>query len=74
MKDIHQAARDLIAHLDYPPWLSSVVVGWENDRPTIILYLASMPGSPVQVLEEGCWEGFPVVSKYFGAYAPVGRS
>jgi hypothetical protein len=74
MKDIGQAARDLITHLDYPPWLSAVVVGWEDDRPAIILYLVSNPASPVQVLEDGCWEGHPVVSKYFGSYAPVGLS
>ena len=72
MKDIRQAARDLVAYLDSPPWLTTIVAGWEDDRPAIILYLASNPATPVQVLQDGNWEGYPVVARFFGHYAPMG--
>ena len=71
MKDIRQAANDLAAFLDYPPWLNSVVVGAEGGRSAIIIYLTAYPASPVRVLEEGVWEGYPVVSRYFGSFAPM---
>lgn len=72
MKDIRQAANDLATHLDYPPWLNSIVVGAEDGRPTIIIYLIAYPFPPVRVLEEGVWEGYPVISRYFGSFAPMG--
>lgn len=72
MKDIRQAANDLVAYLDYPPWLNSVVVGAENGRPAIIIYLSAYPVVPVRVLQEGTWEGYTVVSRLFGSFAPMG--
>jgi hypothetical protein len=72
MKDIRQAANDLATYLDYPPWLNAVVVGAEDGRPAIIIYLTSYPATPVCVLEEGTWEGYPVVSRFFGSFAPMG--
>lgn len=71
MKNIRQAATDLADYLDYPPWLNSVVVGAEDGHPAIIIYLITRPVPPVRVLEEGVWEGYPVISRYFGSFAPV---
>ena len=74
MKDIHQAARDLGAHLGHPPWLTSIGVGSQNGNPAIIVLLAFVPKTEVPVLDEGVWEGYPVVSDFGDpAYERLGR-
>jgi hypothetical protein len=74
MKDIQQAAKDLGERIGHPPWLTSIGVGSENGDPAIIVLLTFTPRTLVPVLDKGTWEGYPVVCRLFGQYAPVGLS
>lgn len=70
MKDIRQAATDLRVHFGRPSWLSSIGVGSEDGRSAIIVFVVNTPriGNPIP--DE--WEGYPVVMRVFGSFAPLG--
>jgi hypothetical protein len=70
MTDIKQAALDLQKHFGRPPWLSSIGVGSEDGRPAIIVFVVFEPriGNPIP--DE--WEGYTVVTRLFGSFAPLG--
>ncbi len=73
MRDVHQAAKDLREFLGRPPWLSAIGIGSQDDRPAIVLYLVYPPKPKPRFLDEG-WEGFPVLTREFGSFAPLGSS
>ncbi len=71
MKDIHQAVKELRAHLGRPPWLSAIGVGEEAGQPVIILYIATATRPRLPDLDAG-WQGYKVSFYDFGSFAPLG--
>jgi hypothetical protein len=72
MITIDQAVKDLREHLGRPSWLSAIGVGSKDNEPAIVLYLVFTPKPEPAFFEEG-WEGFPVVPRQFGNFAPFAR-
>jgi len=72
MTDIDQAVKDLREHLGRPSWLSAIGVGSIDDRPAIVLYLVFSPKPKPAFFDEG-WEGFPIIPRQFGNFAPLGK-
>lgn len=72
MKDVNEAVKDLRKYLGDPPWLTSIGVGSQDDRPVIILYLSSEPKTDVPLIDDKVWHGHPVIIRVFGSFAPLG--
>lgn len=70
MKDIYEAAKDLRIHLGRPSWISSIGIGDHDERPTIIVFLVQTPihADPIP----DTWEGYPVITREFGPFVPLG--
>lgn len=71
MKDIKQAVNELRETLGYPDWLSAIGHGMREGQPVIILYLNGTWRPRLTFFDEG-WLGYPVVTREFGAVAPLG--
>ena len=70
MRDIKQAASELQRRFGRPSWLSSIGVGSEDGRPAIIVFVVFPPTVGDPIPDE--WEGYPVVTREFGAFASLG--
>ena len=68
MKTCQEAASSLAEHLGRPSWLTTVGAG--NNE--IILYLRTRWHPDLPCLENG-WEKYPVYTKFFGEFAPIGE-
>jgi hypothetical protein len=69
--NVQAAADQLLAALNWPPWLVAVGVGKLDGGDCIYIYTKGSPKQKDLAFLDKGWEGFPVVVKKSGQFSPL---